>query len=83
MTRKHENARRRISRGRRRVPASSQRRREAGFVEVAETMLSMHMEYTCFDDYWAPYLGKDGPGAEYVGTLDATARNRILVNVPM
>jgi hypothetical protein len=31
------------------------------------------MEFASFDDYWAPYLGKDGPGADYVATLDEPA----------
>jgi hypothetical protein len=40
-------------------------------------MLAIRMEYASFADYWAPYLGKDGPGAEYVGTLNATQRTRL------
>ena len=28
-------------------------------------------------DYWAPYLGRDGPGAEYVGTLGEAERARL------
>ncbi|MDO9147965.1 MAG: class I SAM-dependent methyltransferase [Hydrogenophaga sp.] len=51
--------------------------RRAGFVDVAETVLNIRMEYTSFADYWAPYLGKDGPGAEYVGTLAADERSRL------
>jgi SAM-dependent methyltransferase len=51
--------------------------RRAGFVEVSETVLQIRMEYASFADYWAPYLGKDGPGAEYVGTLGADERGRL------
>jgi ubiquinone/menaquinone biosynthesis C-methylase UbiE len=51
--------------------------RAAGFREVAETLLCMRMEYASFADYWAPYLGKDGPGAEYVGTLNDEQRTRL------
>lgn len=51
--------------------------RAAGFGDVAETLLTIRMDYASFADYWAPYLGKDGPGAEYVGTLDAAARARL------
>jgi len=35
------------------------------------------MEFASFEDWWTPYLGKDGPGAEYVGTLDAAGRARL------
>lgn len=43
--------------------------RAAGFVDVRETMLAIRMEFASFDDYWAPYVGKEGPVAEYVATL--------------
>lgn len=51
--------------------------RDAGFLEVSESVLHMRMEYASFADYWGPFLGKDGPGAEYVGTLDAAQRARL------
>lgn len=43
--------------------------RGAGFENVCEAQIGIRMDYTSFADFWAPYLGKDGPGAEYVGTL--------------
>lgn len=43
--------------------------RSAGLADVVETTLSIRMDFAGFDDYWAPYVGKDGPGAEYVATL--------------
>lgn len=49
----------------------------AGFAEVEEAQLSVRMDFTSFEDYWRPYLGKDGPGAEYVGSLDADERSRL------
>jgi SAM-dependent methyltransferase len=49
--------------------------RRAGFVDVSETVLQIRMEYASFADYWAPYLGKDGPGAEYVATLGTDQRS--------
>ena len=49
----------------------------AGFLDASETMLHIRMEYASFADYWAPYLGKDGPGAEYVATLGADERSRL------
>lgn len=51
--------------------------RSAGFVEVREAQIGIRMDYASFTDYWAPYLGKDGPGAEYVGTLTAAERQRL------
>jgi ubiquinone/menaquinone biosynthesis C-methylase UbiE len=51
--------------------------RTAGFIEVREAMLAIRMEFESFDDYWAPYVGKDGPGAEYVGTLDSAQQERL------
>jgi ubiquinone/menaquinone biosynthesis C-methylase UbiE len=51
--------------------------RKAGFIEVRDTMLTIRMEFASFDDYWQPYLGKDGPGPEYMATLDAAERQRL------
>jgi SAM-dependent methyltransferase len=44
--------------------------RSAGLNDVSETMLTIRMEFTSFDDFWAPYLGKDGPGPQYVASLN-------------
>ena len=49
----------------------------AGLTDVVETTLSIRMEYACFDDYWTPYLGKDGPQAEYVATLSKVEREKL------
>ena len=35
------------------------------------------MEFASFDDYWTPYAGKDGPGAEYIATLADVERARL------
>src|SRR6266567_715810 len=51
--------------------------RQAGLAEVEATELAIRMDFASFDDYWAPYVGKDGPGAEYVATLDEQARMRL------
>jgi ubiquinone/menaquinone biosynthesis C-methylase UbiE len=51
--------------------------RRAGFAEIVATELAIRMEFASFDDYWTPYLGKDGPGAEYIATLDAAALTRL------
>lgn len=49
----------------------------AGFADTEEEQLSIRMEFANFEDYWRPYLGQDGPGAEYVGSLDADGRSRL------
>lgn len=49
----------------------------AGLANVVETTLSIRMEFASFDDYWAPYTGKDGPQAQYLGTLGDTERVRL------
>jgi SAM-dependent methyltransferase len=51
--------------------------RDAGLQDVEETTLVTRMEFTSFDDFWAPYLGRDGPGAEYVATLTDAQRERL------
>ena len=51
--------------------------RMAGFVDIRETMLAIRMEFASFDDYWAPYVGKDGPGAAYVATLGPAEQARL------
>jgi SAM-dependent methyltransferase len=51
--------------------------RGAGMTDVRATALTIRMEFASFDDYWAPYVGKDGPGAEYVASLDEPARARL------
>ena len=48
----------------------------AGLTDVVETTLSIRMEYASFDDYWAPYLGKDGPqGSTLPRSAKPSARN--------
>jgi ubiquinone/menaquinone biosynthesis C-methylase UbiE len=51
--------------------------RAAGFDQVKETTLGIRMEFASFEDYWAPYEGKDGPGAEYMATLSASDRTKL------
>jgi SAM-dependent methyltransferase len=50
---------------------------DAGLHDVEETVLAIRMEFTCFADYWAPYLGHEGPGAEYVRGLGEADRSRL------
>ena len=49
----------------------------AGFRDVVDGALIIRMEFASFDDYWTPYVGKDGPGAEYIATLGDVGRARL------
>jgi ubiquinone/menaquinone biosynthesis C-methylase UbiE len=51
--------------------------RAAGFTDVVDTTLSIRMEFASFDDFWTPYLGKEGQQAEYVATLSDAERTRL------
>ncbi len=51
--------------------------RSAGLNEVSETMLTIRMEFASSDDFWAPYLGKDGPGPQYVVSLSGSEQARL------
>jgi SAM-dependent methyltransferase len=51
--------------------------RAAGFDNVVESTLAIRMEFASFADYWEPIAGKDGPGAQYIATLDDAARARL------
>lgn len=49
----------------------------AGLADVVDGMRTIRMEFASFDDYWAPCEGKDGPLADYVGTLDGPTKTRV------
>lgn len=51
--------------------------RNAGLLDVVDAQISIRMEFADFQDYWSPYLGRDGPGAEYVGSLTPDERARL------
>jgi SAM-dependent methyltransferase len=51
--------------------------REAGLLDVVDGMLTIRMDFTSFADFWAPAEGKDGPVADYVGTLGAETREEL------
>jgi hypothetical protein len=50
----------------------------AGLQDVVHGTLTIRMDFQSFADFWAPFEGKDGPIANYVGTLgdDDKARTR-------
>lgn len=43
---------------------------DAGLRDIVQEMRTIRMGFQSFADFWAPCEGKDGPIAEYVGTLD-------------
>jgi hypothetical protein len=49
----------------------------AGFADIRETMLTIRMDFTSFEDYRAPYTGKDGPIAAFVRTLSPSEQSRL------
>ena len=51
--------------------------RAVGFADVVETTLVIRMEFASFEDYWAPYVGTDGPQAEYISTLNDSQQSRL------
>ena len=46
----------------------------AGLTGVVQDMLTIRMDFASFVDFWTPLEGKDGPYAEYVGTLTPEAK---------
>jgi SAM-dependent methyltransferase len=51
--------------------------RVTGLERIEEACLVTRMDFASFDDLWAPYEGRDGPVAAWVGTLDADDRARL------
>ena len=51
--------------------------RKAGFENVQDGTITIRMEFASFSDYWAPYVGKDGPVAEYVSALSVDQQQRL------
>jgi hypothetical protein len=54
---------------------------EAGFQDIGETTLTIRMDYADFGDFWGPYLGRQGPAADYVAGLDPAAVSRLWEHV--
>jgi ubiquinone/menaquinone biosynthesis C-methylase UbiE len=50
---------------------------EQGLDAVAETELTIRMNYRDFDDYWAPIDAGEGPLGRYMATLDKGERERV------
>jgi SAM-dependent methyltransferase len=48
--------------------------RVAGLTNVVQDMRTIRMDFESFADFWTPVEGKEGPVAEYVGSLGADVR---------
>lgn len=46
----------------------------AGLDGVRCDPLDVHQHFTCFEDYWQPFLAGQGPAAQYVTSLDEEHR---------
>jgi ubiquinone/menaquinone biosynthesis C-methylase UbiE len=51
--------------------------REHGLQDVLEETLTIQTRFVSFDDYWSPFLEKQGPAGEYVASLSATERDQL------
>jgi SAM-dependent methyltransferase len=50
----------------------------AGFHDVVDGMITIRMDFACFEDFWNPMQGTDGPYAEYVSTLPIEGKNKLM-----
>jgi ubiquinone/menaquinone biosynthesis C-methylase UbiE len=50
---------------------------EVGLREVVQDMVTIRMDFESFADFWTPNEGKDGPLANYVGTLNAETKTKL------
>jgi SAM-dependent methyltransferase len=51
--------------------------REHGLVEVSEEALTIRTQFSTFDDYWSPFLDKQGPAGAYVAALATSNREQL------
>jgi SAM-dependent methyltransferase len=51
--------------------------RDQGFQDVAEDALTMPTAFASFDDFWNPFLEKQGPAGHHVATLSAADRDAL------
>ncbi len=47
---------------------------QVGLAEVAETSLTIRMDFADFDDYWQPLAAGEGPPGQFVAGLADAAR---------
>lgn len=51
--------------------------REHGLVQVEEQPITIRMSFASFEDYWEPFLGRQGPARAHVASLPATRRDAL------
>lgn len=51
--------------------------REHGLQDVVEETLTIYTRFASFDDYWSPFLEKQGPAGEYAASLSAFERDEL------
>jgi SAM-dependent methyltransferase len=51
--------------------------REHGLQDVLEETFTIQTRFVSFDDYWSPFLEKQGPAGEYVASLSAGERDQL------
>ena len=51
--------------------------REHGLQNVSEEALPIQTRFVSFDDYWSPFLEKQGPAGTYVGALAESEREEL------
>ena len=51
--------------------------REHRLQDVAEEALTIRTPFSSFDDYWSPFLEKQGPAGDYVAALAADEREQL------
>ncbi|HET9384518.1 MAG TPA: hypothetical protein VFO67_05180, partial [Gemmatimonadales bacterium] len=51
--------------------------REHGLRDVSEEALTIQTRFSSFDDYWSPFLEKQGPAGGYVASLQASEREQL------
>jgi hypothetical protein len=44
-----------------------------------EETLTIQTRFVSFDDYWSPFLEKQGPAGEYIASLRASERDQLRI----
>jgi hypothetical protein len=52
-----------------------------GLLQVEEQPLSVDLTFASFDDYWAPFLGGQGPAGGYAKSLPAADREALRLRI--
>jgi len=55
--------------------------RKHGLLKVSSEPLTIETRFSSFDDYWTPFLQKQGPSGAHVASLSADDRERLRLNL--